>query len=473
MGGTEDAVPSWSLHSDAVVLPAPSGGLEVVPACVRGQGAHITEVLRGPCPPGAESLGGRLLAPAFVNAHTHLAMSAYRGIGDMAVLRGNVVEDLYFRIERELQPGDVRAFARVAALECLLAGTATVWDHYYAGRELADACREVGLCAVVAPTLQDLEGPGVPTLERQLAETVDIAQDAGLADAGVVAAMGPHATDTVSADLWGRVADLASAHHLPIHVHVAQTAEEYGRARERHGATPVGWLAREGWLSGAPSTLLVHGIFVDGADLFALDPKRDVLAHCPASQMQYCFPAWAAGWRKAGFRVVLGTDAGVCNDGMNVQQEIRLLTGGPLFGVAGGQAYRAFWRGDHDRAPDVSIERQQRLAENELTPSARLSTVWDVPGGLHPKLPVGRIAVGARANLIAFDTSHPAFWPGTDPLRALALQDVTRAIDRLMVNGRWLTAPGDHDSLARTPEARDAVREGRARLDGLLRRIRL
>jgi 5-methylthioadenosine/S-adenosylhomocysteine deaminase len=319
----------------------------------------------------------------------------------------------------------------MAALECLTAGIGTVWDHYYAGREVAEACRETGLGAVVAPTLQDLDGPGVSVLDDQIQATLDIAGDARLAGAGVVAALGPHATDTVSGPLWARLADLASTHGLPFHAHAAQSAEEYARSMERHGVSPFAWLAREGWLQSPPSSLLVHGLYAHLGDLSGLDPTRVVLGHCPASQMQYCFPAYTSGWRVAGFKMAVGTDCGACNDGMNVQQELRLVSGGPMFAVAGGQAYRAFWHGGADRAADVARERSVRLAWSEQQPSALLATVWDVPGRLHPKLRVGRIEAGHRANLVVFDLDHPAFWPGSDPLRALALQDVTHAIDRM------------------------------------------
>jgi cytosine/adenosine deaminase-related metal-dependent hydrolase len=37
--------------------------------------------------------------PAFVNGHTHLAMGALRGITGSGSFDGNVVEDLFFKLE--------------------------------------------------------------------------------------------------------------------------------------------------------------------------------------------------------------------------------------------------------------------------------------------------------------------------------------------------------------------------------------
>ena len=56
-------------------------------------------------------LGDRLLAPAFVNSHTHLAMVAFRGLLSSATLKGNVVTELFFNLETHLTPEDVYAFA--------------------------------------------------------------------------------------------------------------------------------------------------------------------------------------------------------------------------------------------------------------------------------------------------------------------------------------------------------------------------
>ena len=97
-------LPHW-IYSEHVLLPG-EGRVHVAPASVGIEGTRIVAVQPGQHAE-AEVLRNRLLAPAFVNAHTHLAMSAYRGIGGMASLRNNVVEDLYFVLESGLQPGDV------------------------------------------------------------------------------------------------------------------------------------------------------------------------------------------------------------------------------------------------------------------------------------------------------------------------------------------------------------------------------
>src|SRR5690606_5720680 len=175
------------------------------PAAVGITGAYISEVL------GAEDLrrgqrwehalalgeeiidvGGNPLAPSFVNGHTHLGLAPLRGITSLARRKKNVVSETFFLAERHLLPADVRVFTRLGALESLLSGVGEVWDHYYFGKEVAEALVEAGLTGTVAPTLQELSGPGNGRADEEFEATIFISQNDGLKRAGISAAFGPH-----------------------------------------------------------------------------------------------------------------------------------------------------------------------------------------------------------------------------------------------------------------------------------------
>ena len=309
-------------------------------AAIHPGAVHDREAL-GAAPGAWHDAGDKLITPAFVNGHTHLALGFLRGADMEDACRSNMVEEFFFRIETQMSLDDIRAFARMGAYESLLSGVGFVWDHYYAGRVVAEAIAEVGLAGVVAPTLQDLAGPGVEHWEAQLEATCSIDDDPALAAAGVFAAVGPHATDTVSEKLWVRSAELAAERELPIHAHLAQSPEEFTRAAERHGCSPVEWLDRIGVLAGPPCTF-AHGIFASRADLGQLAPARHTLVFCPYSQLVFGFPARAALWTELGLSWVVGTDCASNNDSMNVQKELRLTAGLGTVGVAYTPAYEMF-----------------------------------------------------------------------------------------------------------------------------------
>jgi cytosine/adenosine deaminase-related metal-dependent hydrolase len=366
---------------------------------------------------------------------------------------------------------------RVAATECLLSGTAVVWDHYYHADAVIAGLRDVGLSAVMAPTLQDLSGPGVGQCEAQIEATLRIAGDDGLHADGIVAALGPHATDTVSDRLWQRVGLLAEENDLPVHAHVAQSIDEFERSMEWHGETPLGRLGSLGLLGGEHAFLLVHGLYVNEADLKSLAPERHVLGYCPYSQIQFAFPAHIRAWRDAGVPLALGTDAGCCNDTMNVQQELRGLASGNAFAVSASEPYRAFLEApDGGGARAVQEHRQISYdhAASFAAPSQLLSSVWGTAGQLHPRLRTGEISSGMRANLLVLDLDHPSLWPATDPLRSLVLSEISPAIVGMMVNGSWRGELGDFQrSILGSDDHREALTEAKGRLKALLNRAGL
>jgi cytosine/adenosine deaminase-related metal-dependent hydrolase len=440
--------------------------LEIVPAALLVEGPRIVEVRRVAVDRYRDDLkhwadesgaslrdfGDRLLTPAFVNAHTHLALGFLRGAAPPRASRGNMVRDFYFGIERNLEPEDVAAFTRMGAYESLLAGVGLVWDHYYHAEAVAQALSETGLAGVVAPTLQDLSGPGVQWCTAQLDATAAIARSENLAERGIVAAVGPHATDTVSEELWRESGALARSLGVPVHAHLAQSVEELAFSVDRRGAAPAEWLSRSGALDGVTGAAFAHAIYVSSAELARLDTRRDLLVFCPCSQQVFGFPADPVVWEEAGLRWAVATDCSPSNDSMNLQKELRHLAGLRTVGTTWSSPYRDFLASDGNRAGAAAAAwaERSRLFERAaaITTAPRLlSRVWSIPGSLHPALPAGVLEARALANLVVWDADHPAFWP--DPgLSTLALGDTTQAIHAMFVAGREIGQAGDfHRSL--------------------------
>lgn len=465
--------PHTRIVSQRVLLRDATDRTRVVrPAAVVIEGARIAAVdpdaaLR----PGDVDLGAALLAPAFVDGHTHLAMVAQRGLGGRASQASNVVEDLYFRVERALLPEDVRAFTRMGAWEALLSGTGYALDHYYHADQVALAFEDVGLTGSIAPTLQDLGGPGAADFERTLAITADLSGDAALRARGVSVALGAHASDTVSDRLWRDALDLATRLDLPVHVHVAQSAEEDHRARATGARSSFDRLRRAGVLDAPVRASFVHDLYVTDDDLASLDPTRHTLGYCPRSQAQFAFPAPLDAWRRARLPLLVGTDAGVCNDTIAVQQDLAWLAGSWSFGVTRGEALARFRAGAVEAA-GVASERRARFEADApwSAPDALLDAVSVAPARVAGEQ-VGEIAVGQLANLAVFDVDHPALWPCTDLVRALVYNQVGAALTDLWVAGRRVGDPGDvRGGVLRSERYRAHRDEAARRLADLRRR---
>jgi 5-methylthioadenosine/S-adenosylhomocysteine deaminase len=465
------------IKSNRVLLPATEPE-RIRPAAILVSDGRIERVLRDgdPLPDGTvRDYGEHLVAPAFVNAHTHLAMNFMRGCFDDLAASSNAVENLFFRMESALTPEDVRAFTRMGAFESLLAGVGLVWDHFYFGSAVAAGIRDAGLGAVVAPTLQDVHGPGVSLLEGELAATFDIAQDRAMSDAGIFAALGPHATDTVSPPLWRRLAELAESENLPLHFHLAQSAEEITRARSSPHGSPVELLRQAGVLALPRPMVAAHGIFLSLAQAKEVTSSRGRLVFCPSSQLQFAWPARVDRWMDEQIAFVVGSDAGNSNDSLSVQKELRMVAGFRTLPTAFGDSVsRMLADGDVNAVAAAARERSAAVESRYLLgrPEFLLSMVLDEPGALHTRFRAGVIAEGALANLAVWDLDSPGLWPGTDPLRALAFGDTSQALVQLYVAGRPIATEGRiRESILNSQEYRAALIEAKERLQGLWRRV--
>lgn len=459
-----------NLHSNQVVLGAKPEELHIAEARIEIRDGEIVRVEEGGPGPFDEVLGDRIIAPAFVNAHTHLALHGCRGLARPELLRGNLVEDLFFEVEKHLTAKDVKAFARVAGLECLLGGVGTVFDHYYHAESTAHAMRDLGLVGLVAPTLQDLAGPGVGLLEQALDTTRALA-GGDWAEAGIHAAVGPHATDTVSRELWRQALDLAEELDLVLHAHVSQSAEETLRSLDRRGCSPLQWLRTEGFLDGPVRQLLVHVLYESADEVLRLDPARHVLGVCPHSQMQFAFVAPVSEWDAAGMEWFIGTDTGASNDRMSLQRELGTLFAIATVGVIGAAKEQLSSRTvDPERIAVLEAARKAASASRLHDVQTLLYRAWAAPGRWAPGLHVGEIAAGARAQLIVIDPAHPAFWPASDPLRAFAYGDVPMALWGVIAGGEWVGERGNPHLCLREPEVQEWIVEATSRHMDLMKR---
>lgn len=428
-----------------------------------------------------DDLGERLLTPAFVDAHTHLGLSVLRGTQIEGRSEGNVVEDIFYAFESHLTPEDVRAFVRVGAYEALITGTGMVWDHYFFGDAVKAALLDVGLSGVVAPTLQELGGPGVGRVEEEIEATLRLHEASRGAGERVWAALGPHASDTVSERLWRRVASLAERHDLPVHAHLAQSIEEVRRVFARDGVSPGELIVRSGVLEAAPSSLLVHGLFLCRSDLEKIERSsagRARLGFCPRSQQIFGFAADPELWEDSGLDWVLATDCAASNDATSIPRELTVLGALESKQVVKSEAFEGFFAAVGDdaklRAEELQAARQASHSQalERRAPATMLAHVWDIPGSLHPDFRAGVIEAGALANLVAWDVTHPVFWPARDLSSALVRSSVELAIDHVMVAGEWLGERSDFArSLVASVEYRDALEEAQSRRAAIMARL--
>ncbi|HEU5143001.1 MAG TPA: amidohydrolase [Solirubrobacterales bacterium] len=270
--------------------------------------------------PGDETLdaGGAPLIPAFVNGHTHAAMTLFRGYGgDLPLMRW--LREVVWPAEERLEPEDVYWGVRLASLEMVRTGTARFWDMYWHPTATARAVEDAGLRATIGGPLFDLDGR---TAEMQATVARDLDELEGFGPL-IGRALAPHSIYAVSEELLRWVAERAAERDLPVHVHLSETEQEVEDCLEAHGERPAAYLDRLGLLG--PRTVLAHGVWLDREELELIAARGCTVVTNPVANMKLAvggvFPYPEA--RRAGVAVGLGTDGAGSNDSLDLLADLK------------------------------------------------------------------------------------------------------------------------------------------------------
>lgn len=209
----------------------------------------------------------------FVNAHTHIYSGlAPLGMPEPAQAPENfvqILERIWWRLDRALDERSLRASARLYVAEALLHGTTALVDHHESPNfidgsldVLADACQELGLPALLCFGATERNG-GREEARRGLAECRRFicANDRPLVR-GVV---GLHASFTVSDDTIREAGELCRELGTVIHVHLAEDVADVADARARGWAGPLERLHALGALP--PGSILAHGVHLSRGEV--------------------------------------------------------------------------------------------------------------------------------------------------------------------------------------------------------------
>ncbi len=418
--------------------------------------------------------GDRIVTPAFINCHTHVAMNFFRTFFQQNSKSNNIIEEFFYKAESALTPDDVRAFARIGAYENILNGNGLIWDHYYYGNEIANACSDVGISAVIAPTIQDLSGPGMKFHQEMINETIEIFSNSTFEKAGIYSAFGPHATDTVSKDMWLKILNLSEEYKIPIHTHVSQSLEEVSRIYKKYKKTPIQYLDSLGITKNTASNLFVHCIYLNNSDLKILQAKNNSLVFCPFSQLIFQSPANIIEWDKHKIKWFIATDCVASNDSMNLQKELKLVAGFPKFQPTFSLNSKLISKfSDKTKKQFLKDTLKINKTYHKFSdPSFLLHKVFEGPGTFHNFFKTGIIQTGALANLIVWDVDHPALWPCDNFPKILAMGDTTGAIYNMMIGGKWISKNGNFiHGLLNSDKYQSHLNEAKLRLKHLLKKL--
>ncbi|MCU0305888.1 MAG: amidohydrolase family protein [Thermoanaerobaculales bacterium] len=388
---------------------------------------------------------GGLVLPGLVNLHHHFYSSLGRGLDPGRPLStfGEILDGLWWRLDRALDPETVRISAELALADCIRSGTTTVFDHHASPsfirgslELIAGAVERAGLSAVLCYEITDRNGHdgALAGLEENL-EFFDRRR----ADPRVRGMLGLHAAFTVSDETLGAIAG-RRVDGMGCHVHVAEDALDIRVSKLAHGAPPLERLDGYGLLD--ERTLAIHGVHLGRDDRGLLARRGAVLVHCPESNANNGVGRLDLDDAAAdGCRIGLGTD------GMSSS-----MLGALRAAFLGVRAGRRDPRRGFTVVPEL-------LAVNA-----------ELAGRLLGEPLLGRIEPGAPADLCVLDQAPPTPVSAANLFAHLVYGGATTPVRHTVARGRLLLEDGRLTSLdpaAIVAEARRATPELWARFADL------
>lgn len=336
--------------------------------------------------PGVETIDGqgKWAIPGLVNAHTHLYSSLARGMSVSPYAPTTftqILEQLWWKLDKALDPETVRISALVGAMEAARCGVTTLIDHHASPNAIShslDALQEtvvdeVGLRAAFCYELSDRDGE--TARDEGIAENVRFLQRP--TSGKVAAQFGIHASFTVADATLARVAE-SIPEDAGIHIHVAEGPEDEVQCEAAHGTRIVERLDRFGLLR--PRSILAHCLHINEAEKDQIAERDAIVVHNPRSNMNNAVGRFDLdGFLSRGITTGLGTD------GLGSNMLAELFTAGILQKHSSGNSLA----GSFDTLYRLLFVNNPAIAHRLLG------------------VDVGRIAVGSPADIVLIDYEPP------------------------------------------------------------------
>ena len=406
----------------------------------------ITALIPGADAGGRERLPGVAL-PGLPNLHSHTFQRAMAGLAEV---RGPAGDDFWtwrqvmYGFLQKLTPDDVEAIAAFAMMEMLEGGFTAVAEFHYLHHaatgpyadpaelceRIAAAAGETGIGLTLLPVLYAQGGfgslpptPGQRRFVNDMEAFRRLHEGAARAIAPLddaVLGVAPHSLRAVSPEDLSLVDGFGG----PIHIHVAEQVREVEDCLAWSGQRPVAWLLDHAPVDGR--WCLIHATHVDAAERAGIAATGAVAGLCPITEANLGDGIFdAVAFRDGGGRFGVGSDSNV---EITAPGELRLLEYG---------------------------QRLQRRARNVMAAAEGGSTgraLYEaaLAGGAQAVgRRVGRLEVGARADLVLLDRAHPDLAGGLDrALDAYVFSAGRDAIDTVLVGGRTVVSAGRHPARA-------------------------
>jgi guanine deaminase len=385
---------------------------------------------------------GMLMHPGLINGHTHGHGNLAKGLGDRWTLELLLTAAPWIGGAR--QEEDKYLSTYIGAAEMLLKGCTACYDLTFefpapSGPGLAacaKAYRDAGMRAVVAPMVADTTffdaipglmealplplqaatealrlAPAETTLDR-IRDVVERWSGGDTVRPAVAPTIPHHCTDAFMTGCR----DIARAHGIGLHSHVAESKLQALVGRKRYGTSLLRHMDALGLVG--PDFVVGHGVWLDDDDMRVLAGHGASVSHNAGSNaLLGNGVADARRMLELGVNLAIGTDGANCSDNQNMYEAMRTAL---YVSHAHGPEHHAGWLSSAEVLRAATLGSARALGFDKL----------------------GRIAKGYKADIVFLDLASINLIPLNDPVNQIVQTEDGRSVHSVMVDGRVVVANG-------------------------------
>ena len=355
------------------------------------------------------SRGNLAISPAFYNTHTHAAMSLLRSYADdMELFKW--LQQYIWPVEAKLTPEDIYIGSELAMLEMIRTGTVFFNDMYWYPMETVKAAQKLKMRGAVGMLFLSGSDPVLEEQNTRINQELENAREAIEADGKIKLTLAPHAIYSVSRNKLLAAAEKAANEDYYIHIHLAETRNEFENCRKEHNMTPAEYLDSLGILG--KKTILAHSLFLTPHDIELIKERGAHISHMPCSNMK--LGSGSFHYREIveehGCQITIGTDGAASNNNLSMLEEIKF---------AALSAKR--------QAHDPEVGKDQDIFNAATRNGAQAFGINS-----------GEIAIGKEADCLLVELNHPLMTADYNFISNMVYSADSSCIDSVICGGEIL-----------------------------------
>lgn len=289
-------------------------------------GAKISKIAQSVDEVGAEvyDAQGQWVMPGFVNTHTHLPMTIFRGLADDLPFEEWLYKKIWPAEKKFLNKDSIRIGSELGILEMIQGGTTTFNDMYFFSHDIAEVVARSGIRGFIGESVVDFPTHTYQNLEEALQinkSLIEKYKD----HPNVRPSISAHAPYSCSPETIQEVKALARENDLVYNIHISETQEEVQESLTKKGKRPVEYLNDLGVLD--KKTIGAHCVWLNEEEIQIYKASGSHVSHNPSSNLKLaCGFAPIQEFIKNGINVAVGTDGAASNNNTDMIEEMRLST---------------------------------------------------------------------------------------------------------------------------------------------------